>query len=106
MRAAGRSWNPEDDAPGAPASLPASFEEACLASKDARAHRRAVNPPLAILGVPFDNVTIATGSCYRSFIRSLHGQLRFGSDGADKKLAQHHGTKLVFRHVQPAVQNV
>ena len=23
-----------------------------------------------------------------------------------KKLAQHHGTKLVFRHVQPAVQNV
>src|SRR5436309_14741816 len=57
MRAAGRSWNPEDDAPGAPASLPASFEEACLASKDARAHRRAVNPPLAILGVPFDNIT-------------------------------------------------
>jgi len=23
-----------------------------------------------------------------------------------KKLAQHHGTKLVFQHVQPAVQNV
>ena len=33
-------------------------------------------------------------------------QLRFGSDGTDRKLAQYHGTKLIFQHVQPAVQNV
>jgi len=52
-----QTWNATDDALGAPASLPASFEEASLADQEARAHRRAVNPPLAILGVPFDNVT-------------------------------------------------
>ena len=38
--AAAQTWNPSDDTLEAPASLPAGFEEACLADKDARADAR------------------------------------------------------------------
>ena len=38
--AAAQTWNPSDDTLEAPPSLPAGFEEACLADKDARAHAR------------------------------------------------------------------
>ena len=55
--AAAQTWNPPDDTLGPPASLHASFEEARFAGNDARALRRSANLPLAILGVPFDNVT-------------------------------------------------
>ena len=55
--AAAETWNPSADTVGVAASLPASFEEACLAGNHERELRRSANPPLAILGVLFDNVT-------------------------------------------------
>jgi len=55
--ATAQTWNPSADKLGSPASLPSSFEEACPTGKKARAAGKAANPPLAILGVTFDNVT-------------------------------------------------
>src|SRR5882724_5575093 len=40
-------------------SLPASEESALDSSKEAGALKRQTNPPIAILGIPFDNITIA-----------------------------------------------